>query len=216
MEIISREEAIRKGLTAYFTGKPCKHGHISERLVADWKCKECKYNIVKRWRRENPNYEKDRYHGNSENRKKKVSSAKKYYEKNKDSVNIKKAAYAKRNAEAVRERSRKYLMEWRRRPKSKAIAFMRNCLSRMLTYKKPRPTEECLGYTKENLVAHIEAQFQDGMTWSNHGEWHIDHIKPISVFLNEGVKDPSIINALSNLRPIWASENIKKGAKYNG
>jgi hypothetical protein len=32
-EIISRAEAKARGLTRYFTGKPCKYGHIAERYV---------------------------------------------------------------------------------------------------------------------------------------------------------------------------------------
>ena len=32
------------------------------------------------------------------------------------------------------------------------------------------------------LKEHIEKQFVDGMSWDNWGEWHIDHIKPVSKF----------------------------------
>lgn len=41
MEIISREEARQKGLVRYYTGKPCKHGHICERAVISRNCCEC-------------------------------------------------------------------------------------------------------------------------------------------------------------------------------
>jgi hypothetical protein len=41
MEIIARSEAKAKGLKRYFTGKPCKHGHVSERYVVAWHCCEC-------------------------------------------------------------------------------------------------------------------------------------------------------------------------------
>ena len=40
-EIISRDEARAQGLTRYFTGEPCKWGHISKRSVIDQKCVEC-------------------------------------------------------------------------------------------------------------------------------------------------------------------------------
>lgn len=40
MEIISRKQAIERGLKRYFTGKPCVHGHVSERLVTVG-CMEC-------------------------------------------------------------------------------------------------------------------------------------------------------------------------------
>jgi hypothetical protein len=41
MEIISRKEAMERGLKYYFTGKPCKHGHIFERLVSNHGCLYC-------------------------------------------------------------------------------------------------------------------------------------------------------------------------------
>lgn len=41
MEIISQMDAARKGLARYFTGKPCKRGHLSERYVASGTCCEC-------------------------------------------------------------------------------------------------------------------------------------------------------------------------------
>ena len=47
MEIITRAEAKEKGLTRYFTGKACKHGHISERSVGGWHCIECKKGMAK-------------------------------------------------------------------------------------------------------------------------------------------------------------------------
>jgi hypothetical protein len=42
MEIISRQQAIKQKLTRYYTGKPCKHDHIAERLLSNRTCIECK------------------------------------------------------------------------------------------------------------------------------------------------------------------------------
>ncbi len=42
MQIISRKEAKEQGLKRYFTGKSCKHGHISERWVGSHSCVECR------------------------------------------------------------------------------------------------------------------------------------------------------------------------------
>ena len=39
--LITKSDAKSHGLTTYFTGKPCKHGHISPRYVASGMCKEC-------------------------------------------------------------------------------------------------------------------------------------------------------------------------------
>lgn len=37
----AREEAISLGKSTYFTGKPCKHGHIAERRVSTKTCVQC-------------------------------------------------------------------------------------------------------------------------------------------------------------------------------
>ena len=42
MKIVSRQQAIEQKLTRYFTGKPCKHGHIAEKLLSNRTCVECK------------------------------------------------------------------------------------------------------------------------------------------------------------------------------
>ena len=41
MKLISRQEAIEQKLTRYFTGEPCKHGHIAEKLLSNRTCVEC-------------------------------------------------------------------------------------------------------------------------------------------------------------------------------
>ena len=53
------------------------------------------------------------------------------------------------------------------------------------------------------------------MTWDNYGKWHIDHIVPISVFNYTKTEHEDFKRcwALGNLRPLWAFDNISKGAK---
>lgn len=57
----------------------------------------------------------------------------------------------------------------------------------------------------------------DGMTWGNYGinGWTIDHKIPISVFnfTSSDHEDFKRCWALSNLQPLWAYDNISKGAK---
>ncbi|MXO67778.1 hypothetical protein GRI72_02885 [Altererythrobacter marinus] len=78
-----------------------------------------------------------------------------------------------------------------------------------------RTWREVLGYTADDLREHIGRQFAPGMTWENYGEWHIDHIVPVSSFNFKSVEDPEFRAcwALSNLRPLWAKDNLKKHAK---
>lgn len=77
---------------------------------------------------------------------------------------------------------------------------------------KTTRTKEMLGLDLAGFKSHIESKFQDGMTWENYGQWHVDHIKPISLARNE--QEVIELNHYTNLQPLWASENIKKSNKY--
>jgi hypothetical protein len=41
LDLISARTAFEAGLKRYFTGKPCKHGHVAERMVSNGCCVEC-------------------------------------------------------------------------------------------------------------------------------------------------------------------------------
>lgn len=78
-------------------------------------------------------------------------------------------------------------------------------------FTKRSKTQNIVGCSFEELKRHIESQFKSGMNWENHGEWHIDHIMPLSMAKTE---DEMIrLNHYRNLRPIWAKENLVKGHK---
>lgn len=128
-----------------------------------------------------------------------------YYRKNKESLMA-------ANVKAQRER-------YQKSPSYKAAAAARNMLKRVLRQGNKRKhggTYEMLGYGRIDLMNRMEGQFQDGMSWDNYGEWHIDHITPVSWFVKNGITDPSVINALSNLQPLWAEENFAKGNRVDG
>jgi len=55
-EIISRPDARAEGRQFYFTGKPCKHGHVSLRRVHNHECYECARILRKKWQENNPGY----------------------------------------------------------------------------------------------------------------------------------------------------------------
>ena len=64
------------------------------------------------------------------------------------------------------------------------------------------------------LRSYIEGKFERGMTWENYGEWHVDHIRPCASFdLSDKEQVLQCFN-WRNLQPMWASENISKGANY--
>lgn len=69
-----------------------------------------------------------------------------------------------------------------------------------------------LGCTLEELKAHLENQFEVGMTWDNHTTfgWHIDHIIPLSkVDLSDKEQFKKVCH-YSNLRPLWWKSNIQR------
>lgn len=72
--------------------------------------------------------------------------------------------------------------------------------------------EDSVGYTLDILRKHLEKQFVNGMSWENYGEWHVDHIIPISVFnfTEFGHTDFKKCWALKNLQPMWSKDNIVK------
>lgn len=72
--------------------------------------------------------------------------------------------------------------------------------------------ERLLGYTLAELRAHLERQFVNGMGWHVRGRdgWHIDHILPKRCFDLTTVEGVRKYWALSNLQPLWASDNLKK------
>lgn len=67
---------------------------------------------------------------------------------------------------------------------------------------------EVLGCSFQEFVKHLQSKFKEGMTLENYGEWHIDHIVPISSAKTE--EDLLKLNHYTNLQPLWAKENRQK------
>jgi len=53
------------------------------------------------------------------------------------------------------------------------------------------------------------------MTWENHGEWHIDHIKPCASFDLSDKKEQIMCFHYTNLQPLWGSDNLSKSDKFD-
>lgn len=81
--------------------------------------------------------------------------------------------------------------------------------------KAGRGWESLVGYTVDQLKYHLEKQFKGGMGWNNYGEWHIDHIIPISAFNYIAPEDMDFCKCwgLNNLRPLLKEDNLKKHNK---
>lgn len=110
-------------------------------------------------------------------------------------------------------RMERYRTEPRIRIDNNFSSQIRQSLDRGKAY---RSWEVLVGYTLDQLVKHLESLFEDGMTWDNYGEWHIDHRTPRTWFDYERADDPAFRAcwALTNLQPKWGRLNMKKGNRY--
>jgi hypothetical protein len=115
---------------------------------------------------------------------------------------------------AKRREKRNHFLEY----KNNNIAMsQRNLLSYHLRKKgvsKSKKTFELFGYTPLQLIENISGKLKDGMTLDNYGMWHIDHIKPLSLFDLSNEVEIKKAWSFENIQPLWANENIRKSNKY--
>ena len=120
-----------------------------------------------------------------------------------NNTNYPKEYYKQNKEELLRKRiENKHVIIWR--------SIVYSVLNRLGTTKEGK-TIELLGYSPIEFKKHIENLFTEGMSWENHGEWHVDHIKPVSKF--DSSTPIKIVNSLNNLQPLWAIDNLIKRDK---
>lgn len=170
-------------------------------------CKQCYKDRAAKW--------------SGENRDKRRAIAKKYDSKNKQSRAEKIKAYKQqdhvkqRNKEWRKENVTAYLRN--RRASDPLFAFKvrtRNLLRKAFDrngFTKRSKSNQILGCSWEDLVKHLERQFTTGMSWDNRSKWHIDHIIPLATATCED--DIIRLNHFTNLRPLWAEDNLRKSDK---
>lgn len=196
----------------------------------------------KKWRLENPDRHKEyfkKYY--EENKDDLLGYKKEHYIENKDIYLEKSKRYREENPEKYSEYlknwreenseySKEYLKEWhadnpgkrteywnKLRVEKPYIIAWRGCLWSALQRmggSKESSTIDLLKYSASDLKNHMESLFEEGMSWNNWGEWHIDHKFPISKF--DKNTPMHIVNSLDNLQPLWASENLSKNNKTDG
>lgn len=96
--------------------------------------------------------------------------------------------------------------------KKRCYSMLSHMLKTMCKNKKAR-TEVLLGYDFESLISHITSH--PNWTKIKQGVWHIDHIFPISAFFDHNIYNIKLINALDNLQPLSAQDNLTKSWKYD-
>ena len=187
---ISRALAKQQGLRHYYTGNPCKYGHVCHKYTKTGQCSEC---LLARSRR--PEI-KQKIKEKSQTEE--FKAAKRAYFKNR---------YRKKNPipRLIYESSihRKIAINIRNRVN---LAIGRQT--------KSASTMALIGCTVPELVAHLQSLFQDGMFWQNHNRdgWHIDHIRPcVSFDLSDPEQQRQCFH-YTNLQPLWAGDNLRKGS----
>lgn len=196
-------------------------------------CRECskKYSIQyeathkERRKRYNKQYNEDYY---PKNREKVILKMKEYYNTHKDKFkeyNIlhkgDKHIYMKLWREQNWEEIKKYYNEYTRLklktdPNFKFGVRLRVRICSLLKSKKQFKTVELIGCSIQELKNHLQNQFKDGMSWDNNSYygWHLDHIKPVSLFdLTDPIQQKECFH-YTNLQPLWWWENLTKSNKY--
>ena len=79
--------------------------------------------------------------------------------------------------------------------------------------KRTISTIDALGCDYDELKIHLENQFAEGMSWENHGKWHIDHIKPCSAYDLSKEDEQRKCFSFENMQPLWAMDNWQKGSR---
>lgn len=196
----TRAEALASGVSHYFTGKPCRRGHVDRRRASDRKCLACQREYASKW-----------------------------HEGNADTINERKRNRYAENVDRERERNRawrvvngvEYYREYHRKHRANDPKYRTNkAISRGIGKslksgtKAGRRWESLVGYTIDDLMRHLENQFSPGMTWDNYGKWEIDHIIPLSAHNFATPEDMDFKKAwdLGNLRPLWSPDNRSKGS----
>lgn len=106
MRIIQRQDSLECGNPYYFTGKPCKHGHISIRRTKNRLCLACELS-------------RDHKADYAKRRSSQLKQKKEYHQKNKEALNCKARENHQKNRDERLSKQREYYS------KNKGKAFER-------------------------------------------------------------------------------------------
>lgn len=175
-------------------------------------CKECRKNETKAYYLKNSESIKLKSSDYRKNNPEKVKEVKKrIYERNKESILLTNKKYRTKNRKIITSKN----LERRKTDPIHKLKYLMN--TRLLVFLKSKnitkknKTFNIVGCTPNELKTHLESKFVDGMSWDNQGKWHIDHKIPLSSAKNE--EEIYKLCHYSNLQPLWAIDNIKKGNK---
>jgi hypothetical protein len=145
------------------------------------------------------------------NRNKILNQLREYYRKNKAKLLKQAKIYSKKNIKKIVERQRNKL---KTNINYKIAHYLRTRLNKVLKgERKSKSVLKLLGCTLEGFKVHLESKFTPGMSFSNYGKWHIDHISPCARFDLSKASEQRKCFHYSNLQPLWAKDNLSKGVK---
>lgn len=140
-----------------------------------------------------------------------------WYEKNRDYAIVRSKEYRDANKSQINRKSAAYKLD---REASDPLFKLKRRLRSLIyiklrqgSYTKKSKTFEILGCEYDQFLEHISSKFSDGMSWENHGDWHLDHIVPVAIAKTE--EETIRLNHYTNFQPLWATDNLRKGATYD-
>ena len=149
-----------------------------------------------------------------------------HYLANKEEILSKKREYFERNRDKINERQREYdrlhrgakNQYWKRKQQEDSnIKIATNLRYRVhkAILRRSDSAQELLGCVVAKAIEYLESLFELGMSWETYGSWHIDHIKPLSLFDLSDPEQQRECFHYTNLQPLWAEDNYKKGNQYS-
>ena len=210
--LTTRARAKFLGLTHYFTGKVCSHGHIAKRHTKSGSCTICGLMHVKACYAADPEAVLIRRRANyAADLEKSRAACRKSYNKHREKRSTERSGPVRR--EVARINQRKYAAIQRTtniqyRIKKSLSATLSAAVRRK---QKAGSAIRDLGCPVEFLRLYLELQFAPGMTWDNYGTaWHIDHRDPLrSVDLTDREQLRSVVH-YSNLQPLSLADHAAK------
>ena len=159
------------------------------------------------------------------NKEKRAAQNKANYEANKHITLAAQKEYRKNMTKQERDEENRKRRIWcaeRRKndPSYRLVCNLRSRISAALKNAKTIKAENSMslfGCSVDELKAHLESQFTEGMSWDNYGYygWHVDHIKPCIRFNLLLDTEQKACFHYSNLQPLWAEDNLTKSDNYD-
>ena len=161
------------------------------------RCKVCMNARKKKWKQNNPE---------------KVNATNRKWQQN----NPEKARASRRKSQQRPEYKKRLSARRKERYRTDPLYRIKRILRTRLRHalkgnSKSVSTMKLLGCSYSHAKDHLEKQFQPGMTWENHGTWHVDHMMPCNSFDLEDPEQQRRCFHYTNLQPMWGKENISKG-----